>query len=94
MHIFPFSLVHPLQLYYIIVLKAFAMQPIVIMSNISSLISVLGFGASTSYLSALLTRMSGGLCNFTFGYADSLLWHCWVAASPPACVIAACCFTS
>ena len=44
------------------------MQPIVIMSNISSLISVLGFGSSTTYLSALLTRMSGGLCNFTFGY--------------------------
>lgn len=42
-------------------------QPIVIMSNISSLVSVLGFGASTSYLSALMTRMSGGLCNFTFG---------------------------
>lgn len=58
-------------------LSAFAVQPIVIMSNISSLISVLGFGASTTYLSALLTRMSGGLCNFTFGYADGLLCHCW-----------------
>ena len=43
------------------------LQPIVIMSNISSLLSVLGFGMSTTYLSALLLRLSGGFCNFTFG---------------------------
>ncbi|KAL0030922.1 hypothetical protein WJX79_001406 [Trebouxia sp. C0005] len=48
-------------------------RPIVIMSNISSLLSVLGFGMSTTYLSALLLRLSGGFCNFTFGCLKSMI---------------------
>ncbi|DBA90651.1 TPA: hypothetical protein ACH3X1_003874 [Trebouxia sp. C0004] len=43
------------------------------MSNISSLLSVLGFGMSTTYLSALLLRLSGGFCNFTFGCLKSMI---------------------
>ena len=44
-------------------------QPILILSSVTSMIFIIGFGASTTYTMAILMRLAGGLCNFTFGCA-------------------------
>lgn len=44
-------------------------QPILILSSVTSMIFIIGFGASTTYTTAILMRLAGGLCNFTFGCA-------------------------
>ncbi len=44
-------------------------QPILILSSVTSMIFIVGFGASTTYTMAILMRLAGGLCNFTFGCA-------------------------
>ena len=44
-------------------------QPILILSSVTSMIFIVGFGASTTCTTAILMRLAGGLCNFTFGCA-------------------------
>lgn len=44
-------------------------KPMLVMSNLSSCISVIGFGLSDSFLMAALFRSAGGLFNCTFVYA-------------------------
>jgi len=55
-------------------------QPILILSSVTSMIFIVGFGASTTYTMAILMRLAGGLCNFTFGCAHLHLsvprWIC------------------
>ncbi len=48
-------------------------QPILILSSVTSMIFIVGFGASTTYTMAILMRLAGGLCNFTFGCAHLYL---------------------
>ena len=43
------------------------LQPVVIISNISSLASVVAFGMSTQFAPAVVARLCGGTFNFTFG---------------------------
>ena len=44
-------------------------QPLVVMSNVSSLLTVLAFGLTSSYTLAIVARLTGGLFNCTFLYA-------------------------
>ena len=43
-----------------------SMQPLVVMSNVSSLLTVLAFGMTDKYGLALAARLTGGLFNCTF----------------------------
>ena len=47
-------------------------KPMIVMSNLSSCLSVIGFGLSTNYTTALLFRFAGGFFNCTFMYALKL----------------------
>ncbi|DBB02074.1 TPA: hypothetical protein ACH3X1_000646 [Trebouxia sp. C0004] len=48
-------------------------KPILILSSVTSMIFIVGFGASTTYTMAILMRLAGGLCNFTFGCVKSMI---------------------
>ena len=41
-------------------------KPMVVMSNLSSCLSVIGFGLSTNFTMAMLFRLAGGFFNCTF----------------------------
>ena len=41
-------------------------KPMILMSNLSSCLSVIGFGLSTNYTAAILFRLAGGFFNCTF----------------------------
>ena len=53
------------------------LQPLVVMSNVSSMLSVLAFGCTDSYMLAMTSRLLGGITNCTFLYVTPPLSLSW-----------------